>query len=145
MCSYDLTKIHPFPDFIRAIQKWNDRDELHKNDGVVPVFSQWHPLSCQYVRSTPGTIKGEDQFRLMLGCLVLRETKCVHHQALTDSSRSVADDLVSGTWNVFTIDGATHASIVPRWTGSELQTTFFQGLGERLRFIEEEWAAGRAA
>ena len=46
---------------------------------------------------------------------------------------------------MFTIDGATHASIVPRWTGSELQTTFFQGLGERLRFMEEEWAAGRVA
>ena len=52
MCSYDLTKIRPFPDFLHAIQKGKDRDELHKNDGMVPVFSQWHPLSCQYVTST---------------------------------------------------------------------------------------------
>ena len=51
MCSYDLTKIHPLPDFLHAIQNGKDRDELHKNDGVVPVFSQWHPLSCQYVTS----------------------------------------------------------------------------------------------
>ena len=55
------------------------------------------------------------------------------------------DELVTGTWNVFTIDGATHASIVPHWTGSELQTTFFEGLGERLQLIEEKWAASRAA
>lgn len=49
MCSYDLNRIRPFPDFLRPIQKGKDRDELFKNDGVVPVFSQWHPLSCQYV------------------------------------------------------------------------------------------------
>lgn len=53
MCSYDLTKIHPFPDFVSAVQEGKDRDELYKNDGVVPVFSQWHPLSCQYVTSAP--------------------------------------------------------------------------------------------
>jgi len=51
MCSYDLAKIRPFPDFVHAIQEGKDRDELYKNDGVVPVFSQWHPLSCQYVIS----------------------------------------------------------------------------------------------
>lgn len=120
MCSYDLTKVHPFPEFVHAIQKGKDRDELYKNDGVVPVFSQWHPLSCQ-------------------------ETKCVHHRALTYTSRSVTDGMVTGVWNVFTIEGATHASIVPRWTGSELQVTFFRGLGERLRFMEGKWAASRAA
>ncbi|KAF9778201.1 alpha/beta-hydrolase [Thelephora terrestris] len=120
MCSYDLTRVHPFPDFVHAIQKGKDRDELYKNDGVVPVFSQWHPLSC-------------------------RETKCVHHRALTHPSDPVAGELVTGVWNVFTIEGATHASIVPRWTGSELQTTFFRGLGERLWFVEEKWTASRAA
>lgn len=122
MCSYDLTKVQPCPEFLNPIQKGKDRDELYKNDGVVPVFSQWHPRSCQ-------------------------ETKCVHHhhRALANPSYSVADTLVPGTWNVFTIEGATHASIVPKWTGSELQTTFFKGLGERLSFMEEEWTAGRAA
>jgi len=76
---------------------------------------------------------------------VHRETKCVHHRALTHSSNPVADDLVTGTWNVFTIEGATHASIVPGWTGSELQIAFFEGLGERLYLMEERWAASRAA
>jgi hypothetical protein len=75
----------------------------------------------------------------------LRETKCVHHRALTHPSDPVAGELVTGVWNVFTIEGATHASIVPRWSGSELQTTFFRGLGERLRFVEEKWTASRAA
>ena len=51
MCSYDLSKIHPFPEFVRDIQNGKGRDELYKNDGVVPVFSQWHPLSCRYVVS----------------------------------------------------------------------------------------------
>ena len=49
MCSYDLTKVQPFPEFVDVIQNGKHRDELYKNDGVVPVFSQWHPLSCQYV------------------------------------------------------------------------------------------------
>jgi len=53
--------------------------------------------------------------------------------------------LVTGTWNVFTIEGANHASIVPCWTGSELQIVFFEGLGERLYLMEERWAASRAA
>ena len=56
----------------------------------------------------------------------------MHHQALTHSPHPIVDGLVTGTWNVFTIDGATHVSIVPHGTGSELQTTFFEGLGERL-------------
>lgn len=81
--------------------------------------------------------------RLIL--LAPRETKCIHHRALTRSSHSIAEGLVTGTWNVFTIDGATHASIVPHWTGSELQITFFEGLGERLQLMEDRWAAGRAA
>lgn len=68
---------------------------------------------------------------------------CVHHQGLI---RPGTDKLVAGTWNVFTFQGVTtHASVVPRWTGSELQTTFFQGLGERLRFVDEGRAAGRPA
>lgn len=74
-----------------------------------------------------------------------RETMCVHHQALNHSFSPVVDELVAGTWNVFTIEDATHASIVPRWTGSKLQTSFFKRLGERLRFMDEGWAAGSAA
>jgi len=69
----------------------------------------------------------------------------VHHRALIHSSHHVAGELVTGAWNVFTIEGATHASIVPHWTGSELQTTFFEGLGEMLYLMEEKWAASRAA
>lgn len=120
MCSYDLTNIRPFPDFLHAIQKGKDRDELYKNDGMVPVFSQWHPLSCQ-------------------------ETKCAHHRALALSSHLIADSLAIGRWNVFTIEDVAHDSIVPRWTGSESQITFFEKLGERLYLMEEKWVDSRAA
>lgn len=65
MCSYDLTKIRPFPDFVRVVQKGKDRDELYRNDGVVPVFSQWHPLSCQYVTETIGNLFLADTTRLL--------------------------------------------------------------------------------
>lgn len=65
MCSYDLTRIRPFPDFVGAIQNGKHRDELYKNDGVVPVFSQWHPLSCRYVIIRTKTIRPGTGTQLM--------------------------------------------------------------------------------
>lgn len=58
MCSYDLSRVHPFPDFLYAIREGKDSDELYRNDGMVPIFSQWHPLSCQYVLLCGKGVKG---------------------------------------------------------------------------------------
>jgi hypothetical protein len=106
-------------------------------------WCQYFHSGIHYLASTShffGNNKGTHS--LFMLSFALRETKCIHHRALT---HPVANELVTGTWDVFTIDGATHASIVPRWTGSELQTTFFEGLGERLQLMEAKWAASRVA
>lgn len=63
MGSFDFTSIRPRPSFLRGISRRNtamiptlqkdscrselDYDSAWSNDGVVPLFSQWHPFSCK--------------------------------------------------------------------------------------------------
>ncbi|KAJ7109995.1 Alpha/Beta hydrolase protein [Mycena epipterygia] len=43
--AFDYSTLQPPPSFIRQLNA-EMGDEYWANDGVVPVFSQWHPLPC---------------------------------------------------------------------------------------------------
>jgi hypothetical protein len=91
-------------------------EEYFANDGVVPVISQWHPLSCS-------------------------ETHCKHH-GLQQSSSSSLLKIEPGRWDVHEIPDASHSAIVPFWTGNEKQRMFWEDLGDWLRAVEK-YNAGR--
>lgn len=50
VASFDFSALRPVPSFIQEEDPKLDGDgsEVYReNDGVVPLFSQWHPLPCK--------------------------------------------------------------------------------------------------
>ncbi|KAK0208831.1 hypothetical protein DFS33DRAFT_476129 [Desarmillaria ectypa] len=84
-------------------------DEYRANDGVVPVFSQWHPLP----------------YRL---------TRCRHYPVDRLSKPSVPE---LGVWQTHEVSDTTHASIVPFWLSTPRQRLFWMEVGDWLRKIDE--------
>ena len=106
---------------------------LRANDGIVPLFSQWHPFECKYVcRQVPPT-----SYLTTFGC---RFTRCRHF--------SHADNILGwdetrygrppepGIWHVHHLEDAHHLSIAPLWFGSVEQKAFWKDIGHWLRSID---------
>ncbi|PAV22511.1 alpha beta-hydrolase [Pyrrhoderma noxium] len=113
------------------------REEHFANDGIVPVFSQWHPLDCA-------------------------QTQCIHHNHIyndninsgdkednddssnyndiTHSSDSSPKDptIQPGIWNVYTLEDHHHLSLLPFWIGSPSQLKFWDDLGTYLDDIDSQ-------
>ncbi|KAI0639551.1 alpha/beta-hydrolase [Trametes polyzona] len=89
---------------------------LRANDGVVPLFSQWHPYEC-------------------------RNTRCrhfSHSDNILDGSEKARYECPpeAGVWNVHHLEDTHHLSIVPFWLGSPSQKAFWLDLGHWLRAID---------
>ncbi|KAI0698385.1 alpha/beta-hydrolase [Cerioporus squamosus] len=89
---------------------------LRANDGVVPLFSQWHPFECKFTRcrhfSHSDSILGWD------------ETRYGHPPD-------------AGIWHVHHLEDAHHVSIAPFWLGTAEQKAFWKDLGHWLRSVDE--------
>ena len=91
------------------------------NDGVVPIFSQWHPHECS-------------------------STKCIHYDSLPPPSTPLPQQeqidfpkrIEPGIWNVYTLENAHHLSLLPLWSGSPLQVDFWTNLGRYLTDLDAE-------
>lgn len=90
-------------------------------------------------------------------CLPRSKTRCVHHNSdgltpTVDYGHDVKqhkeyphERIVPGVWNVYTIEGIHHLSILPRWFGTPRQKAFYISLhfflreadGERIDYEEE--------
>ncbi|KAI0361462.1 alpha/beta-hydrolase [Trametes cingulata] len=89
---------------------------LRANDGVVPLFSQWHPFEC-------------------------RSTRCKHFSHgdnILDGSEKARYSCPpeAGVWNVHHLADTHHLSIVPFWFGTRSQKAFWLDLGHWLRAID---------
>ncbi|KAJ7040392.1 alpha/beta-hydrolase [Mycena alexandri] len=105
---FDYSILSPPPSFLHP----DLGEEYWANDGVVPIFSQWHPLPC-------------------------RHTRCNHlkfSSQLDDDSNKLT--LEPGVWYVNEEENATHLSLIPLWTGTERQQRFWRKLGEWLTTVE---------
>ncbi|KII94120.1 hypothetical protein PLICRDRAFT_695164 [Plicaturopsis crispa FD-325 SS-3] len=137
---FDYTTLRPIPAFVHRIARdsqpptsRNDDEDVERglmqssssvdvlgeeyweNDGVVPLFSQWHPFSCS-------------------------NTSCRHLEA-TMPPHSQAEKLGEFTprpavWEVHHHDDANHTSLVSFWVGSEQQKKFWEDLGQWLRDVD---------
>ncbi|KAI0651991.1 alpha/beta-hydrolase [Trametes meyenii] len=90
---------------------------LRANDGVVPLFSQWHPCECS-------------------------ATRCKHFShgdnILDDDGKTrYICPPEAGVWNVHHLAQAHHFSIVPFWLGTPSQKAFWLDLGHWLRAIDK--------
>jgi hypothetical protein len=80
----------------------------------VPVFSQWHPLSCKLAN-------------------------CHHEIVLDNSSRVSSDTKVQpecGIWYVHNLEDTNHTSIVPVYVGNQQQVRFWTSVGQWLCDID---------
>lgn len=75
--------------------------------------------------------------------ITIRSTSCQHHsQPETNSEETVHEKPREklkpepGIWNVYQIKDANHCAIVPRWTGSKVQKSFWEDLGRWLADID---------
>ncbi|KZP25429.1 alpha/beta-hydrolase [Athelia psychrophila] len=122
--AFDFTSLSPVPSFLSP--KGQDTNsalgqEYWQNDGVVPVFSQWHPLDCNV-------------------------TQCIHHghtadglpwtPGRPDEEMGKMDNLAPGVWHVYELEDANHSSISPQWMGTHRQKHFWEGMGRWLADVE---------
>lgn len=106
-------------------------EDYYANDGVVPLFSQWHPGPCS-------------------------PTHCLHHSTLSQphpstfffglpapgskSKASLSNAMRPGIWNVCHIPDSTHVSLMPLWLGTQRQKEFWVEIGEWLERVDESTA-----
>lgn len=117
---FDFSALKPVPSFMPACEKASTEEllgpEYFENDGVVPLFSQWHPRPCS-------------------------STNCKHYedeqQPKSGTSAPEKQSLKRGVWHVHTLEGANHTSIAPLWTRSQQQMKFWLDVGQWLRDIDD--------
>jgi len=114
---FDYSILRPSPSFLHeqddsANPESSMGEEYWANDGVVPIFSQWHPLPC-------------------------RRTQC-RHFGLVKSNEGRFDQVAPrpGIWYVNQEDDAHHMSLVPVWTGTDRQKQWWKKLGRWLAAVE---------
>ncbi|RPD55873.1 alpha/beta-hydrolase [Lentinus tigrinus ALCF2SS1-6] len=88
---------------------------LRANDGIVPLFSQWHPFECKFTR-----------------CRHFSHTDNVLGWDETRYGRPPDP----GIWHVHHLEDAHHLSIAPVWLGTAEQKAFWKDLGHWLRAID---------
>ncbi|KAJ6621089.1 alpha/beta-hydrolase [Mycena sp. CBHHK59/15] len=117
--AFDYSTLQPSPSFCRhkSDSAYHPESEMGEeywaNDGVVPVFSQWHPLPCS-------------------------RTTCLHlPPAGSAAQKNASNDYPGpGIWYVNQDDNAHHMSIVPLWTATDRQRQFWPRLGRWLDAVE---------
>ncbi|KAJ6575339.1 alpha/beta-hydrolase [Mycena capillaripes] len=118
--TFDYSVLRPRPSFLHETSRFgvdvesSAGEEYWANDGVVPIFSQWHPLPC-------------------------RHTRCRHFAPIgqSDEDRLHQATPRPGIWYVNREEDGHHMSLVPMWTGSERQQLFWKKLGRWLTAVEE--------
>ncbi|KAJ7925998.1 hypothetical protein B0H13DRAFT_1109184 [Mycena leptocephala] len=116
---FDYSVLRPLPSFLHPPEASpcagdsSMGEEYWANDGVVPIFSQWHPLPCRYIRCRHFGLPGQsDEDRL---------------QQVTPKP---------GIWYVNQEEDNHHMSLVPVWTGTDRQKIFWTKLGRWLAAVE---------
>ncbi|TFY80308.1 hypothetical protein EWM64_g3703 [Hericium alpestre] len=135
--SFDFSVLDPSPSFlfkapppgqkvaddieiIASVSPSDLGEEYWANDGVVPIFSQWHPFDCSRTRCRHYT-------RDPLG------TQSKNGPMEKDAPRELIEP---GMWHVHRLDQAHHVSIMPVWLGSQRQKDFWGDFGNWLRKVD---------
>ncbi|KAI0778326.1 alpha/beta-hydrolase [Trametes elegans] len=98
---------------------------LRENDGVVPLFSQWHPFECKSTRCR----------HFSHGDNILDQSKSSRYDRSPDA----------GIWHVHHLAESHHFSIVPFWFGTQNQKAFWLDIGHWLRAVDRAHRGGMGA
>ncbi|KDR75661.1 hypothetical protein GALMADRAFT_248263 [Galerina marginata CBS 339.88] len=98
-------------------------EEYWANDGVVPMFSQWHPYPCALTKCSH------------LKCMDL---KTFEDKQSAENTTTVDVRLHLGRWSVMTVNGTNHLSLIPGLSkASTYQKAFWAELGHWLGSVED--------
>ncbi|KAI1788803.1 alpha/beta-hydrolase [Ganoderma leucocontextum] len=95
-------------------------DALRANDGIVPLFSQWHPYDCKYTR-----------------CMHFSHAESILDSDGTSDQSRYDESPEAGIWHVHHLENTHHFSIAPIWLATQSQKAFWTDLGHWLRAIED--------
>ncbi|KAF7339285.1 hypothetical protein MSAN_02142000 [Mycena sanguinolenta] len=119
MGKFDYSILRPSPSFhqlddcvFTTGSETSMGEEYWANDGVVPIFSQWHPLPC-------------------------RRDHCRHLETTGQPDEDRLETPRPGIWYVNQEDDAHHMSLVPLWTNTDRQKQWWKRLGRWLSTVEE--------
>ncbi|KAF8323289.1 alpha/beta-hydrolase [Clavulina sp. PMI_390] len=126
-------------------------EDYYANDGVVPLFSQWHPGDCSPSRCLHhSTLNQPHPSPFFFG---LPPTSYIFHPSSPSSghyslglgrdgwkarrSASVRAAMKPGIWNVCHIPDSTHVSMMPLWLGTQRQKEFWIEIGSWMERVDE--------
>ncbi|TCD68104.1 hypothetical protein EIP91_011557 [Steccherinum ochraceum] len=127
MAAFDFSVLRPVPSFVEAMGDKLKPDvegsEMYReNDGVVPLFSQFHSYPC-------------------------KQTTCEHfmHADITkppadeDATDTTKSKILpeAGKWHVYELRESHHGTIAPTWRDTPRQRGFWKELGQWLRDVDE--------
>ncbi|KAF7337437.1 hypothetical protein MSAN_02216400 [Mycena sanguinolenta] len=119
MGKFDYSILRPSPSFhqlddcvFTTGSETSMGEEYWANDGVVPIFSRWHPLPC-------------------------RRDHCRHLETTGQPDEDRLETPRPGIWYVNQEDDAHHMSLVPLWTNTDRQKQWWKRLGRWLSTVEE--------
>ncbi|KAG8898638.1 hypothetical protein FRB99_007248, partial [Tulasnella sp. 403] len=132
--SFDFTLLRPTPSFVQGCAVVHGTpnggllpEEYRANDGIVPVFSQWHPGKCSPRHcihyASPNTATP----------VIVPSDTPLHSPLKKDRHPE------PGIYHVHSLPSSTHThhtSVVPFWAGTDCQKTFWVELGHWLRDVE---------
>ncbi|KAF9225408.1 alpha beta-hydrolase [Gyrodon lividus] len=120
---FDFSKLRPTPEIVASAADCQEHDaefhpggdsqgvalkQLRENDGVVPLFSQFHPFKCS--------------------------TALCRHYFENKTWRQAKP--YPGVWDVSILHDTSHLSIAPMWRGSQGQWQFWGDLGAWLYIVD---------
>lgn len=128
--AFDFSTLRPPPSFLpqpntpnpdpeaslfSPLPRHDDIGEHHwANDGLVPIFSQWHPQDCI-------------------------STRCIHHEThVSLRTQAPQSRIEPGVWNVYSLENTHHLSILPLWFGTSCQVEFWNDLGNTLNVLDAQ-------
>jgi len=118
-------------------------EDFYANDGVVPLFSQWHPGPCSPSRCLHhSTLHQPHPSPFFFGLPPTQPSLRPRSSSSTSISkarraRAAAAYMKPGIWNVCHIPESTHVSLMPLWIGTQRQKEFWIEIGEWLERVDD--------
>jgi len=120
-------------------------EDYYANDGVVPIFSQYHPGECSpsyCIHHSSHQDPHPDPFYFGVPSSNSSSSSSPSIESQTSRSNKNNNTIYNkpkpkpGIWNVCYMPDSTHVSLMPLWRGTPRQKEFWCELGEWLETVD---------
>lgn len=129
-------------------------EDYYANDGVVPVFSQWHPGTCApghcvhhstvsephvgegFYFGLPGVARSHPEEFARSLVIGAGSAATGRESESEEGRREALNGIKPGVWNVVHVPESTHVSLMPMWLGTQRQKEFWVEIGEWFEVVD---------